>query len=101
MGYAVLRRRSCCAQTKILLYFYMQGHTEETCNLEIKDGVVNGLGCQQMDKFQDFVREMVQEGSVKNMVQTLAVLAGAEKRRATAALESAAPVTQPGKSMYS
>ena len=100
MGNSVLRRRSCCAQPAIVLCLYTQGHTEETCALEIKDGVVNGQGCQQMDKFQDFVRQMVQEGSVKNMVQTLAVLAGAEKRRATAALQSAAPVTQPGKFMY-
>ena len=39
---------------------------------------------------------MVSQGNVKNMVQTLAVLAGTEKRRAGALLQGGDTVTQPG-----
>ena len=70
---------------------------------------MNGVDCQRLDKFQvcsamqrrkqcdgpvvasmlkvllilkqDFVREIVAQGNVRNMVRTLAVLAAAEKRK--------------------
>ena len=55
---------------------------------------------------QDFVREMVSQGNVKNMAKTLAVLAGAERREsarhaaevnAAAAMSGpASAITQPG-----
>jgi len=83
--------------------------TDAACEIEFRDGVVNGIDCQRMDKFQvcgmldacaclcflvphadtyaicdmrqDFVREIVAQGNVRNMVRTLAVLAAAEKRK--------------------
>lgn len=38
---------------------------------------------------QDFIREMVSQGNVKNMAKTLAVLAGAERRQALRQAEEA------------
>ena len=80
--------------------------TDAACEIEVRDGVVNGIDCQRLDKFQvcfmpiacaclsclvtprltlslrqDFVREIVAQGNVRNMVRTLAVLAAAEKRK--------------------
>lgn len=77
---------------------------EQSCDVEIKNGVVNGVDCQRLDKFQDFVREMVSQGNVKNMAKTLAVLAGAEKRAearkaagvSSESASSSGAVTRPG-----
>ncbi len=45
-----------------------QAAAESGCSIEAKDGVVNGVDCQRLDKFEDFVRELVKEGHVANMV---------------------------------
>jgi hypothetical protein len=55
--------------------------SEEGCSLEVKDGVVGGVDCQRLDKFEDFIREMVKEGRIASMAKTLATLAGAEMRK--------------------
>jgi hypothetical protein len=67
-----------------LAYQYFEekkAEAESGCSIEAKDGVVNGLDCQRLDKFEGFVREMVKEGRIRNMTKTLASLAGAERRR--------------------
>jgi hypothetical protein len=35
----------------------------------VKDGVVGGVDCQRLDKFEDFIREMVKEGRIASMVR--------------------------------
>lgn len=40
---------------------------------QVKDGVVGGVDCQQLDKFEDFVREMVKEGRISSMVRSYAL----------------------------
>lgn len=123
----------------------VQINAEESCKVEVINGVVNGIDCQKKDKFlvsasspskytdrsqthfqlrlssarsikyagtatcvlekysifpelmralcvmyaQDFIREMVSQGNVKNMAKTLAVLAGAERRQALRQVEEA------------
>lgn len=46
-----------------------QAEAEGGCSIEAKDGVVNGVDCQRLDRFEDFVREMVKEGHIRNMVR--------------------------------
>lgn len=69
-----------------LAYQYFEEKKEAAeggCDIEVKDGVVNGIDCQRMEQFEDFVRQMVKEGHVRNMAKTLATLAGAERRKST------------------
>lgn len=65
---------------------------EEGCRIEIKDGVVSGVDCNRLDTFEEFIRQMLKQGRIKNTVKTLASLAGAEKRK-SARSGGAGPIT--------
>lgn len=51
-------------------------HADRCCcvQCQVKDGVVGGVDCQRLDKFEDFIREMVKEGRIASMVRNAIVV---------------------------
>lgn len=71
-------------------YNYFEEKKEEAsqgCSLEEAKGLT-GPQCQRLERFEDFVRQMVGEGHVDNFVTTLRTLSHAEKRKLAKELES-------------